>query len=161
MDREVQLLVEGIHGSGEYQQVVNTKATGRLVKKKDNYYLLYDEILEQEDKNATPLIVHNRMKWGAKELEVVRTGVVDSRMLFLPGRFCRTEYPTPMGIIMLDIYTETICRETEILENCGGELPQEIVWEVTYHLVQNTSEEEPSLSLIGGEDASKIRVHIR
>ncbi len=72
------------------------------------YYIDYDET-EATDMDNT----HTNIEIGEDYVSVQRTGDVVSDMLFLAGRKTYSTYTTPMGQLLIGLYTEKLDIVTE------------------------------------------------
>jgi uncharacterized beta-barrel protein YwiB (DUF1934 family) len=71
--------------------------------KNGKQYLIYDESL---DETGTP--THNTVKVMENRIEVMKRGLVESHMIFEPGRRTTANYRTPMGLFLMGITTSLL-----------------------------------------------------
>lgn len=72
--------------------------------KNGKHYILYEELIE-----GIPGTIRNRIKIKEGEmLEVTKSGITNTRMLFEKGKINVTQYETPYGEIMVGTYTREL-----------------------------------------------------
>ena len=76
---------------------------GTYYVKNGKQYLIYDESL---DETGTP--THNTVKVMENRIEVMKRGLVESHMIFEPGRRTTANYRTPMGLFLMGITTSLL-----------------------------------------------------
>ena len=90
------------HG-GVDKEEIETTAQGSYYEKNGRHFLIYDEVIEGVDKP-----VKNKVKFGEKFLEIIKSGAVNVHMVFEEGKKNLTSYNIPYGNIMLGIDTKKI-----------------------------------------------------
>ena len=88
---------------GEEEDTVEMITPGTYYVKNGKQYLIYDESL---DETGTP--THNTVKVMENRIEVMKRGLVESHMIFEPGRRTTANYRTPMGLFLMGITTSLI-----------------------------------------------------
>lgn len=77
--------------------------------KNGKHYVLYDEVLE-----GIPGTIKNTIKiQEGKLLEIIKSGIMNSRMLFEKEKINVTPYQTPYGELMVGTYTKSLDVEVE------------------------------------------------
>lgn len=108
MTKDVKIIVLGNHDNGDGDVgTIRTTSRGQYFEKGDSRYLLYEE--EQEGFDKT---VNNRVKYKEGYVELVKTGLVRSRMVFEQGKTIMTSYNSPYGELLMGVNTKDI-RITE------------------------------------------------
>ena len=79
MNREVELVLSGLHASGQEQEseAVETVQPAQYFKRNDSHYLLYEEKM---DKDQAPC--RSRIKFRDHLLELTRQGTAEMHMIF-------------------------------------------------------------------------------
>lgn len=127
MTGEVKITVRGVQTDADGEKTVTeTVHTGECIEKGNSLYLLYEESFEGE--TAT---TKNTLKWKKGVLELTRKGLINTRMVFEPGKTHMTDYASPYGLFQLGIQTERLFR---VERQDGFELHAEYVL---------TAQEEP------------------
>lgn len=104
MTKDVKIIVLGHHDNGDGDVgTIRTTSVGQYFEKGDSHYLLYEEIPEGFDKP-----VNNRIKYKEGYVELVKTGLVRSRMVFELGKTIMTNYNTPYGEVLMGVNTKSI-----------------------------------------------------
>lgn len=139
MTKEVILTISGLHyammeeeGESEPIEVI-TPASYYL--KNGKHYVIYDEIVE-----GFPGTIKNKIRMtGENVLEIMKSGIADTHMIFEKGKIHVSGYETPYGELMIGIFTRELLLKEE--EN-------RITVTVDYELD------------INGEKASDCEIHI-
>ena len=76
---------------------------GTYYVKNGKQYLIYDESLDE-----TGTLTHNTVKVMENRIEVMKRGLVESHMIFEPGRRTTANYRTPMGLFLMGITTSLL-----------------------------------------------------
>lgn len=98
-------------GDGNIDEPLTTvqEVCAEYFQKGDAHYLFYEEQPE-----GFPAPLRTRIKLKNHTLEIHRQGPGGSTMFFAPGQTYRTEYPTPYGVLLLDIVTTDLQVETDV-----------------------------------------------
>ena len=108
MTRDVLISVCGTQFFTEDHDTVEIITGGTYHEKGGKHYLRYDEAIE-----GTEELIHNTVKLAPGKMEILKKGLVESRMVFECGRKLKANYLTPMGLIMLGITTTALDMEEE------------------------------------------------
>lgn len=111
MKKDVLLTVQGRHKErGADWESVEMMTTGTLYEKNDSLYLIYDEVMGEEESDVS----HNRIKIEQDPLTVTMTksGAVVSVMSFAENIREKSSYETPYGSFTLEIDTREIDFES-------------------------------------------------
>lgn len=107
MTKEVLLTISGLHyeaypgetaPDGEEPIEVITPATYYM--KNGKHYVVYDEIVE-----GMPGTIKNMIRISDGHLEISKSGLANTRMVFEKDRINMTPYETPYGELMVGVYT--------------------------------------------------------
>lgn len=115
MTKEVLLTISGLHYDaypGEEKQDENdpieviTPATYYL--KNGKHYVVYDEVVE-----GMPGTIKNMIRISDGLLEISKSGLASTRMVFERDRINMTPYETPYGELMIGVYTKKMQVDIE------------------------------------------------
>ena len=87
MTKDILVRVRGVQTIGEEEDTVEMITPGTYYVKNGKQYLIYDESL---DETGTP--THNTVKVMENRIEVMKRGLVESHMIFEPGRRTTANY---------------------------------------------------------------------
>ncbi len=108
MTKDVLITLRGTQQTPQNDpQEIEMIVPGEYFFEDGTHTLVYDEMMEDLDGD-----VHNVTKFTHEMLDITRTGVLETRMIFHPGEHETTHYATPMGEILIDIETRKL-RLTE------------------------------------------------
>ncbi|MBQ7919595.1 MAG: DUF1934 domain-containing protein [Lachnospiraceae bacterium] len=108
MTKDVKIIVLGHHDNGDGDVgTIRTTSLGQYFEKSGSCYLLYEEEQEGFDKP-----VKNRVKYKKGYMELVKTGLINSRMVFEEGKTIMTSYNSPYGEMLMGVNTSSM-RITE------------------------------------------------
>ena len=99
LKREVKIQIKGIQRNEEAEEIIETAAFGEFDKIDENYYLKYEEL--SEDGEITKTLI----KLQDKNIEVIKRGSIESKMVFIPNTMTKTEYSTCYGMIAMAVST--------------------------------------------------------
>lgn len=114
---KVRLLIRGTQypvyetvEEAQTEPVVTVQEVWAACRERDGaWYLFYEEQPE-----GFPEPLKTRIKYKQDLLEINRQGTWGHRMVFESGKAYRTAYPTPYGMLLLDIETHSVaCEEHE------------------------------------------------
>ena len=110
MNREVELVLSGLHASGQEQEseAVETVQPAQYFKRNDSHYLLYEEDMEGFDG-----ICKSRIKFRDNLLELTRQGAVEMHMIFEENKRHVVPYNTPYGQLLLGNETRRVQVEEQ------------------------------------------------
>ena len=79
MNREVELVLSGLHASGQEQEseAVETVQPAQYFKRNDSHYLLYEEKMDEDQAPC-----RSRIKFRDHLLELTRQGTAEMHMIF-------------------------------------------------------------------------------
>ena len=103
LTKDILVRVRGVQTIGEEEDTVEMITPGTYYVKNGKQYLIYDESL---DETGTP--THNTVKVMENRIEVMKRGLVESHMIFEPGRRTTANYRTPMGLFLMGITTSLL-----------------------------------------------------
>lgn len=110
MTQEVLLTISGLHEMGslsietEENEALETITPAKYYLKNGKHYILYDEVAE-----GMPGVIKNKVKiTDGKVLEIIKTGITQSHMVFEEGKSHMTIYDTPYGQFHLDMHTHVL-----------------------------------------------------
>lgn len=108
MNREVELVLSGLHASGQDPEssAVETAQSAQYFKRNDSHYLLYEEQMEGFDAPCK-----SRIKFRDHLLELTRQGASEMHMIFEENKRHMIPYNTPCGQLLLGIETGKVLVE--------------------------------------------------
>ena len=120
MTKEVLISITGLH----YEVVPGEEMTEETEPievitpavyyfKNGKHYILYDEIVE-----GIPGCIKNKVRVSPEEgiLELTKSGITRTNMIFEKGKIHMSQYNTPYGELLMGIYTKEMqCHEEERL----------------------------------------------
>ncbi len=105
---EVKIKITGVQIMGDEQDVTVMEAQGDYMKTEDGC------VIEYIEKPAEDMEVRNRIEVSSKGTIISKSGAVESKMVFMPGKESNVAYKTPFGVIDMTISCdEVICDEEE------------------------------------------------
>ena len=110
MNREVELVLSGLHASGQEQEseAVETVQPAQYFKRNDSHYLLYEEKMDEDQAPC-----RSRIKFRDHLLELTRQGTAEMHMIFEENKRHMIPYNTPYGQLMLGIETSRVLVEEQ------------------------------------------------
>lgn len=130
--QKIHITITGIQypvGATEEEAVTTVQEVeAELFARDKSLYLFY-----MEHPEGFPAPVRTRIKLKEGTLEIHRQGPGGSTMFFAPGQSYRTEYPTPYGVLLLDIVTKSVVME----QNPEGGWPRVTI----EYILQNDGED--------------------
>ena len=110
MNREVELVLSGLHASGQEQEseAVETVQPAQYFKRNDSHYLLYEEKMDEDQAPC-----RSRIKFRDHLLELTRQGTAEMHMIFEENKRHMIPYNTPYGQLMLGIETGRVLVEEQ------------------------------------------------
>lgn len=117
MTKEVLITIQGLQfdidaETDEELDQIESIFPGEYYFRNGAHYLLYDEIMEEEEAS-----IKNMIKLREKEFTLTKKGTINVQMVFAEGRKTMTSYITPFGNIMIALDTSRITieeRENEL-----------------------------------------------
>ena len=105
MNKQVKVkLKTTIRQPNEEPEIYELWATGTLIEKRGNSYLIYEEMQDDNKINTT-------VKMGEKEALVLRSGGVNMRLPFLENAEQTGSYESEYGVLMVSTMTRKIAFE--------------------------------------------------
>ena len=113
MTKEVLVSIKGTQCMDGEDDSIEIITAGTCYNKNGKWYVLYDEAVE-----GIEAATHNTVKIAKDKIEVIKKGLVDSRMVYEYGKKHNCNYVTPMGLIILGITTTalTVTEQEDRLE---------------------------------------------
>ena len=109
MTKEVLVTIRGLQNGPETDgEPIEMTTTGEYYYKNEKHYILYEEVMEGENKTTK-----NRIKIGPGMMELKKNGVVNVHMLFEENKKNITHYYTPYGGLNMGIDTKQVQIEEE------------------------------------------------
>ncbi len=110
MNREVELVLSGLHASGQDAEgdAVETAQPAQYFKRNDSHYLLYEERMDEGE-----TLCKSRIKFRDHLLELTRQGAVEMHMIFEENKRHTVPYNTPYGQLLLGIETRRVLVEEQ------------------------------------------------
>lgn len=88
---------------GEDSDLVEVITPGDYYWKNGKHYVVFDEVVEGFDGS-----IHNVMKFSPELLDIRKTGVISTHMVFGLNRTEQTHYATPLGEMLIETTTNHI-----------------------------------------------------
>lgn len=148
MTKDVIVTISGIQMLDGGSEDVEVITTGNYYYKNGKHYVLYEEILEGYD---GPIKSTIKIKPGGS-MDIIRSGLTNMHMSFEQDKKSLTTYSTPIGEMMMGIYT----RNIEIMEAADA-----IKIEVDYALDINYQHVAVNNMVIGIQSRSNARMNLR
>ena len=109
MMNEVLVTIRGQQRTREEEgEVIEVIVPGHYQLRDGCHYLTYEEMLDDSDAITKTLV-----KFTPAQMEMVRKGHINSRMIFAPGKETVTDYRTPFGDITAEITTFDLSVEAQ------------------------------------------------
>lgn len=103
MNKDVSIRISGVHGKGADRDTVVSEYKGMYFEKNDKKYIKYSETdAETSEVRNSMIIVEGR------NVTVEHKGNTDAKMIYEIGNTTRSMYVTPMGSMLLEIFTHGI-----------------------------------------------------
>ena len=128
MTKDVLLSISGLHyetvdavGADENEPIrVITPAT--YYYKNNKHYVIYDEVVE-----GMPGMIKNKVRIANDKLEIMKSGLSNTHMIFEKDKINITQYETPYGDLLVGTHTkdmqvdvtEELCFGCEQRDGCG------------------------------------------
>lgn len=107
MTKDIILTISGMHETdGESDAPVEIITPGQYYLKNGKHYILFDEVMEGLEGT-----IKSTIKISEKQVELLRSGVASTRMVFEKDQEHNMLYHTPMGPLAISVYTENIISE--------------------------------------------------
>lgn len=118
MTKNVLLTISGLHydafpGQEDENEPIEVITPAVYYNKNGKHYVIYDEVVE-----GMPGVIKNKIKiTGDGLLEIMKSGISNTHMVFEKNKINMTEYETPYGELMIGVYTNSMTvdvKEREI-----------------------------------------------
>lgn len=106
MTRDVLIKISGFQNLDGDQENVEMITTGDYFLKNGKHYIVYDEMMEGVEGN-----IRNTLKIMPGKMDIQRRGSAQAHMIFEENKKNMTRYLTPMGEMVVGIFTNQICLE--------------------------------------------------
>lgn len=114
MTKDVLLSISGLHydmsgnvddyEDNEENEPIEMITPAAYYLKNGKHYVLYDEVVE-----GIPGVIKNKVRiTGEEKLEIIKSGLTNTHMIFEKDRIHMTEYETPYGELMMGVHTKEI-----------------------------------------------------
>lgn len=103
MTREILLSISGLHLLDGEDSSVEVVTAGDYYYRNGKHFVLYDEVVEGLTGHIT-----NLLKIGEDSLEVRKSGLTNTQLVFEKGKQTKTAYQTPYGGMTIGILTRDI-----------------------------------------------------
>ncbi|MDO5590369.1 MAG: DUF1934 domain-containing protein [Lachnospiraceae bacterium] len=115
MTKDVLLTISGLHYD-EYSsreddnEPIEVITPAAYYLKNNKHYIIYEELVE-----GMPGSIKNKIRiTGQEQLEILKSGLSGTHMVFENGKIHMTPYETPYGEMLLGVYTKDLkVEETE------------------------------------------------
>lgn len=125
MTKDVLIRISGLQRMDDQSDDVEVITTGDYFQKNGKHYVIYDEMLE-----GIEGMVRNTVKITPQMLDIRKSGVINTHMVFEKDQKQVTRYATPLGDMMIGISTSRIhLQEQEDRLNVSVEYSLDINYE--------------------------------
>lgn len=97
MTKEAVISIEGSI-LGEDQDEISLKVNGKYAYQNNKHYIQYEEMIDSRT-------ITNLVKIGTSQIEIIKKGASNSRMVFEKDKYTISDYETPFGNLFLGIKT--------------------------------------------------------
>ena len=95
---------ENVPSPDEGNEPIEVITPGNYYYKNGRHYILYDELVE-----GVPGVIKNKIKIKENEmLEIIKTGITNSHMMFVKDKIHVTQYQTVYGEIVVGTHTKRL-----------------------------------------------------
>ena len=112
MTKDVLLSISGLHyevsgnaddyEDNEENEPIEMITPAAYYLKNGKHYVLYDELVE-----GVPGVIKNKVRiTGEEKLEIIKSGLTNTHMIFEKDKIHMTEYETPYGKLMMGVHTK-------------------------------------------------------
>lgn len=108
MTKDVLIKISGMQAMEEDSDTIEMITAGDYYQKNGKHYVVFDEVMEGFEGS-----IHNIMKLSADLLDIRKTGIIGTHMIFTPGQTEKTHYATPMGEMYIETTTNKIFLEEQ------------------------------------------------
>lgn len=126
MTKDVLIRISGLQRMDDQSDDVEVITTGDYFQKNGKHYVVYEELLE-----GVEGLIRNTVKITPEMLDIRKSGVINTHMVFEKDQKKMTRYSTPMGDMMIGINTNQIrLQEQEDRLNVSVEYSLDINYEL-------------------------------
>ncbi len=111
MTKEIKIRICGMHmhGPDGEQDDVEVVSVGQMCERDGMIHISYDEVIEEE--NGLVQAAKNLIKYKKDQLEVIKHGLIENHMVFVPGRTTYSYYSTPAGELEVGLFTKQMDKK--------------------------------------------------
>lgn len=125
MTKDVLIRISGLQYMEDQSDDIEVITTGDYFHKNGKHYVIYDELLE-----GVEGIIRNTVKITPQMLDIRKSGIINTHMVFEKDQKKMTRYTTPMGDMLIGITTSQIqLQEQEDRLNVSVEYSLDINYE--------------------------------
>jgi uncharacterized beta-barrel protein YwiB (DUF1934 family) len=106
MHKDVIVSVSGTQFAMNPNEPIEIISIGERYEADGKTYVLYEEVVEDGTDNAE--VTKNTIKLGEGRVELIKKGMNNTHMIFEKGKNHMASYNTPLGNLMISIYTKEI-----------------------------------------------------
>ena len=116
MTKDVLLSISGLHqdvtgieaqGDEPRSEPIEVISPASYYKKNGKHYVIYDELVE-----GIPGKIKNKVRiTDNQKLEIIKSGITNTHMVFEKDKINMTQYETPYGEMMIGVFTKDIQME--------------------------------------------------
>lgn len=106
MTKEVIVSIAGLQYESEEEEAIEVISLGEYYFRNGKHFVLYDELLDQE--NVPAKTVRCTLKISKQQVELTKKGEAASHMVFELGKSHMNYYATPYGDLMIGVTTKSI-----------------------------------------------------
>ena len=103
MTKDVIVSIKGLQFESDGDEPVEVISVGQYYYKNEKHYILYEEIIEDEQGNSE--VTKNTIKISKDTMEILKKGVNNTHMVFERNKKNLTYYNTPFGQLIIGIDT--------------------------------------------------------
>lgn len=104
MTKEVLVSIKGLQFEGAMDsEEIETITRGQYYKKNEDHFVIYDELTEGSD-----VATRNIIKFDESKMNLTKSGLINTHMVFEEHKKSMTNYATPFGDILVGIHTKNI-----------------------------------------------------
>lgn len=111
MTKDVLVKISGLQTDIEDDDI-EVISRGQYYFRNGKHYVIYEELLEDENNIYTGSLIKSTLKMTDKKVELLRKGITQSNMVFDLEKINYSSYSTPFGELSLEITT----RKIELIE---------------------------------------------
>lgn len=103
MTKDVIVSIKGLQFESDGDEPVEVISVGQYYYKNEKHYILYEEIMEDEQGNGE--VTKNTIKISKDTMEILKKGANNTHMVFEENKKNLTYYNTPFGQLIIGIDT--------------------------------------------------------